>query len=140
MILSKSQLLWAPVFSRDKGFRLKTKGHLISNIPFRVSSGLSLSCCPFLPPVPPVYVFKVESYVSVRKVIEQSQLTIDILLTAQAPTTSTAEETATQKEQWFENGRPGEYPQTPKEDSHSTAGTAGNAWFRRQTWVLNSRH
>uniref|UniRef100_A0A8C6DJ78 CD44 antigen n=1 Tax=Moschus moschiferus TaxID=68415 RepID=A0A8C6DJ78_MOSMO len=44
-------------------------------------------------------------------------------ITAQAPTTSTAEETATQKEQWFENGRPGEYPQTPKEDSHSTAGT-----------------
>ncbi|XP_070329291.1 CD44 antigen isoform X4 [Odocoileus virginianus] len=44
--------------------------------------------------------------------------------TTQAPTTSTAEETATQKEQWFENGRPGEYPQTPKEDSHSTAGTA----------------
>ncbi|XP_055279808.1 CD44 antigen isoform X5 [Moschus berezovskii] len=43
--------------------------------------------------------------------------------TTQAPTTSTAEETATQKEQWFENGRPGEYPQTPKEDSHSTAGT-----------------
>ncbi|CAI9153428.1 unnamed protein product [Rangifer tarandus platyrhynchus] len=44
--------------------------------------------------------------------------------TTQAPTTSTAEETATQKEQWFENGRPGEYPQTPKEDSYSTAGTA----------------
>ncbi|XP_069409781.1 CD44 antigen isoform X7 [Ovis canadensis] len=43
--------------------------------------------------------------------------------TTQAPTTSTAEETATQKEQWFENGRPGKYPQTPKEDSHSTAGT-----------------
>ncbi|XP_061237105.1 CD44 antigen isoform X4 [Bos javanicus] len=43
--------------------------------------------------------------------------------TTQAPTTSTAEETATQKEQWFESGRPGEFPQTPKEDSHSTAGT-----------------
>lgn len=84
--------------------------------------------------------FKVESYVSVRKVIEQSQLTIDILLTAQAPTPSTTEETATQKEQWFENGRPGEYPQTLKEDSHSTAGTTGNARFHRQTWVLNSRH
>ncbi|XP_042089278.1 CD44 antigen isoform X8 [Ovis aries] len=47
--------------------------------------------------------------------------------TTQAPTTSTAEETATQKEQWFENGRPGEYPQTPKEDSHSTAGTTVTA-------------
>ncbi|XP_043765143.1 CD44 antigen isoform X3 [Cervus elaphus] len=44
-------------------------------------------------------------------------------MTAQAPTPSTTEETATQKEQWFENGRPGEYPQMPKEDSHSTAGT-----------------
>ena len=87
-----------------------------------------------------MYVFKVESYVSVRKVIEQSQLTVDILLAAQAPTVSTAEETATQKEQWFENGRPGEQPQTPKEDSHSTAGTTGNAQFHRQTWVLNSRH
>ncbi|XP_015330326.1 CD44 antigen isoform X5 [Bos taurus] len=43
--------------------------------------------------------------------------------TTQAPTTSTAEETATQKEQWFESGRPGEFPHTPKEDSHSTAGT-----------------
>ncbi|XP_043337271.1 CD44 antigen isoform X3 [Cervus canadensis] len=44
-------------------------------------------------------------------------------MTAQAPTPSTTEETATQKEQWFENGRPGEHPQMPKEDSHSTAGT-----------------
>ncbi|OWK17666.1 hypothetical protein Celaphus_00009315, partial [Cervus elaphus hippelaphus] len=43
--------------------------------------------------------------------------------TTQAPTPSTTEETATQKEQWFENGRPGEHPQMPKEDSHSTAGT-----------------
>ncbi|XP_065800280.1 CD44 antigen isoform X3 [Muntiacus reevesi] len=43
--------------------------------------------------------------------------------TTQAPTPSAAEETAIQKEQWFEDGRPGEYPQTPKEDSHSTAGT-----------------
>ncbi|XP_025122013.1 CD44 antigen isoform X7 [Bubalus bubalis] len=43
--------------------------------------------------------------------------------TTQAPTTNTAEETATQKEQWFESGRPGEFPHTPKEDSHSTAGT-----------------
>ena len=60
---------------------------------------------------------------------------MDILLTAQAPTTNTAEETATQKEQGFESGRPGEFPHTPKEDSHSTAGTTGNAWFHRQTWV-----
>ncbi|XP_057407983.1 CD44 antigen isoform X6 [Balaenoptera acutorostrata] len=44
-------------------------------------------------------------------------------MTARAPPTSTTEETATQKEQWFENGWPGEYPQMPKEDSHSTAGT-----------------
>ncbi|XP_025122019.1 CD44 antigen isoform X12 [Bubalus bubalis] len=46
--------------------------------------------------------------------------------TTQAPTTNTAEETATQKEQWFESGRPGEFPHTPKEDSHSTAGTTGD--------------
>ncbi|XP_036715249.1 CD44 antigen isoform X5 [Balaenoptera musculus] len=44
-------------------------------------------------------------------------------MTARAPPTNTTEETATQKEQWFENGWPGEYPQMPKEDSHSTAGT-----------------
>ncbi|XP_060015391.1 CD44 antigen isoform X4 [Lagenorhynchus albirostris] len=44
-------------------------------------------------------------------------------MTARTPPTSTTEETATQKEQWFENGWPGEYPQMPKEDSHSTAGT-----------------
>uniref|UniRef100_A0A8C0XBP3 CD44 antigen n=1 Tax=Castor canadensis TaxID=51338 RepID=A0A8C0XBP3_CASCN len=36
---------------------------------------------------------------------------------------STTEETATQKEPWFGNGWHGEYPQTPKEDSHATAGT-----------------
>ncbi|XP_010962983.1 CD44 antigen isoform X7 [Camelus bactrianus] len=41
-----------------------------------------------------------------------------------ATPSSTTEETAIQKEQWLENERPGEYPQTPKEDSHSTAGTA----------------
>ncbi|XP_010830154.1 PREDICTED: CD44 antigen isoform X7 [Bison bison bison] len=46
--------------------------------------------------------------------------------TTQAPATSTAEETSTQKEQWFESGRPGEFPHTPKEDSHSTAGTTGD--------------
>ncbi|XP_040494880.1 CD44 antigen isoform X9 [Ursus maritimus] len=43
--------------------------------------------------------------------------------TTQAIPSSTMEETATQKEQWVENGWPGEYPQSPKEDSHSTAGT-----------------
>ncbi|KAF4009385.1 hypothetical protein G4228_000638 [Cervus hanglu yarkandensis] len=51
--------------------------------------------------------------------------------TTQAPTPSTTEETATQKEQWFENGRPGEYPQMPKEDSHSTAGTTDRNDGRR---------
>ncbi|XP_036715254.1 CD44 antigen isoform X10 [Balaenoptera musculus] len=47
--------------------------------------------------------------------------------TTRAPPTNTTEETATQKEQWFENGWPGEYPQMPKEDSHSTAGTTASA-------------
>ncbi|XP_025122014.1 CD44 antigen isoform X8 [Bubalus bubalis] len=51
--------------------------------------------------------------------------------TTQAPTTNTAEETATQKEQWFESGRPGEFPHTPKEDSHSTAGTTDRNDGRR---------
>ncbi|XP_046500410.1 CD44 antigen isoform X5 [Equus quagga] len=36
----------------------------------------------------------------------------------------TAEDTATQKEQWFEDGWRGEYTQTPKEDSPSATGTA----------------
>ncbi|XP_045413760.1 CD44 antigen isoform X5 [Lemur catta] len=44
--------------------------------------------------------------------------------TIQATPSSTTEETATQREQWFGNGGPGEYPQTPKEDSHPAAGTA----------------
>nr|KAF6464427.1 CD44 molecule (Indian blood group) [Rousettus aegyptiacus] len=44
--------------------------------------------------------------------------------TTQATSNSAMEETATQKEQWFENGWHGVYSQTPKEDSHSTAGTA----------------
>ncbi|XP_027943498.1 CD44 antigen isoform X9 [Eumetopias jubatus] len=47
--------------------------------------------------------------------------------TTQAILSSTMEETATEKEQWVENGWPGKYPQTPKEDSHSTAGTAAPA-------------
>ncbi|XP_037694789.1 CD44 antigen isoform X8 [Choloepus didactylus] len=50
-----------------------------------------------------------------------------IASTTQATPSRTAEETATQKEQWFEHGWPGEYPQTPKEDSHSTTGTAASA-------------
>nr|KAF6437181.1 CD44 molecule (Indian blood group) [Molossus molossus] len=37
---------------------------------------------------------------------------------------SAAEETATQKEQWFANRLHGEYLQTPKEDSYSAGGTA----------------
>ncbi|XP_073072495.1 CD44 antigen isoform X10 [Manis javanica] len=44
--------------------------------------------------------------------------------TTQATPSSATEETATEKEQWFENGWPGEYPQMPEDDSHSTAGTA----------------
>ncbi|XP_019594105.2 CD44 antigen isoform X2 [Rhinolophus sinicus] len=46
--------------------------------------------------------------------------------TTLATPSSATEETATQKEQWFVNGWHGEYPQTPKEDSHSTAGTAAS--------------
>lgn len=65
-------------------------------------------------------------------------LTIDIILTAWAAPSSTAEETATQKEQWSEDGWHGEYPQTPREDSGSTAGTTGNGWFLRQMWVETS--
>nr|KAF6437182.1 CD44 molecule (Indian blood group) [Molossus molossus] len=40
---------------------------------------------------------------------------------------SAAEETATQKEQWFANRLHGEYLQTPKEDSYSAGGTAVSA-------------
>ncbi|VTJ63782.1 Hypothetical predicted protein [Marmota monax] len=36
---------------------------------------------------------------------------------------STTEETATQREQWFGNGWHGGYHQTPREESHSAAGT-----------------
>ncbi|XP_023384433.1 CD44 antigen isoform X5 [Pteropus vampyrus] len=46
--------------------------------------------------------------------------------TTRATSNSAMEETATQKEQWFENGWHGVYPQTPREDSHSTAGTAAS--------------
>ncbi|XP_063083839.1 CD44 antigen isoform X6 [Cavia porcellus] len=48
-------------------------------------------------------------------------------MTAWAAPSSTAEETATQKEQWSEDGWHGEYPQTPREDSGSTAGTTVSA-------------
>ncbi|XP_023566313.1 CD44 antigen isoform X7 [Octodon degus] len=44
-----------------------------------------------------------------------------------APSSTTEETAATQKEQWFENGWHGEYPQTPREDSDSTAGTIVSA-------------
>ncbi|XP_023594087.1 CD44 antigen isoform X11 [Trichechus manatus latirostris] len=43
--------------------------------------------------------------------------------TAQVIPSITTEETATKKEQWFGNGGPGEHPQIPEEDSHSTTGT-----------------
>uniref|UniRef100_A0A8D1RCI0 CD44 antigen n=1 Tax=Sus scrofa TaxID=9823 RepID=A0A8D1RCI0_PIG len=52
----------------------------------------------------------------------------DTPATTQAIPSSTTEETATQKEQWFENGWSGGYPHTPKEDPHATAGiTAASA-------------
>ncbi|XP_037378360.1 CD44 antigen isoform X3 [Talpa occidentalis] len=44
-------------------------------------------------------------------------------VTTQATPSSTIEETATQKEQWFGTAWHGEYPQVPKEDSDSAAGT-----------------
>ncbi|XP_011518787.1 CD44 antigen isoform X11 [Homo sapiens] len=47
--------------------------------------------------------------------------------TIQATPSSTTEETATQKEQWFGNRWHEGYRQTPKEDSHSTTGTAASA-------------
>ncbi|XP_023594063.1 CD44 antigen isoform X2 [Trichechus manatus latirostris] len=43
--------------------------------------------------------------------------------TTQVIPSITTEETATKKEQWFGNGGPGEHPQIPEEDSHSTTGT-----------------
>ncbi|XP_077819226.1 CD44 antigen isoform X16 [Macaca mulatta] len=47
--------------------------------------------------------------------------------TIQAIPSSTTEETATQKEQWFGNRWHEGYLQTPREDSHSTTGTAASA-------------
>ncbi|XP_063583972.1 CD44 antigen isoform X17 [Pongo abelii] len=46
--------------------------------------------------------------------------------TIQATPSSTTEERATQKEQWFGNRWHEGYRQTPREDSHSTTGTAGD--------------
>ncbi|XP_047374744.1 CD44 antigen isoform X12 [Sciurus carolinensis] len=43
--------------------------------------------------------------------------------TTWATSSSTTEEATTQREQWLGNGWHGGYHQTPKEDSHSTAGT-----------------
>ncbi|XP_029771645.1 CD44 antigen isoform X16 [Suricata suricatta] len=48
-------------------------------------------------------------------------------ITTQEIASNAMEETATRKEQWVENGWHGEYSQSPKEDSHSTAGTAAPA-------------
>ena len=70
--------------------------------------------------------------------IEQQWLTLEILLTALATPSSTMEDTATQKEQWFTNGRHGEYLQTPREDTYSTAGTDGNGRLHKQTRVAPS--
>ncbi|XP_021086034.1 CD44 antigen isoform X3 [Mesocricetus auratus] len=47
--------------------------------------------------------------------------------TTWAAPSSTAEEAATQQEQWFENGWQGKYSPTPTEDSHVTAGATASA-------------
>ncbi|XP_047374742.1 CD44 antigen isoform X10 [Sciurus carolinensis] len=47
--------------------------------------------------------------------------------TTWATSSSTTEEATTQREQWLGNGWHGGYHQTPKEDSHSTAGTTASA-------------
>ncbi|XP_054441889.1 CD44 antigen isoform X2 [Pteronotus mesoamericanus] len=47
--------------------------------------------------------------------------------TTLATPSSATEETSAQEEQWFTNGWRGEYLQTPKEDSYSTAGTDASA-------------
>ncbi|XP_073900531.1 CD44 antigen isoform X5 [Castor canadensis] len=59
--------------------------------------------------------------------------------TTWAPSSSTTEETATQKEPWFGNGWHGEYPQTPKEDSHATAGTTASAHDSHPTQRLTTQ-
>lgn len=67
-------------------------------------------------------------------------LTISILLTAWAAPSSTAEEAATQQEQWFENGWLGNYSPTPMEDSHVTAGATGKGGFHNvgRSYLLSS--
>ncbi|XP_049745354.1 CD44 antigen isoform X2 [Elephas maximus indicus] len=52
------------------------------------------------------------------------QLEIATAMTAQVIPSSPTEETAPEKEQWFWIEGPGEHSQMPKEDSHSTTGTA----------------
>ncbi|XP_032759692.1 CD44 antigen isoform X6 [Rattus rattus] len=49
------------------------------------------------------------------------------LATTWAAPNSTAEETATQQEKWFENEWQGKNPPTPSEDSHVTEGTTASA-------------
>lgn len=56
-------------------------------------------------------------------------LTISILLTAWAAPSSSAEEAATQQDQWFEDGWLGNYSPTPAEDSYVTAGATGKGGF-----------
>ncbi|XP_035885130.1 CD44 antigen isoform X15 [Phyllostomus discolor] len=51
----------------------------------------------------------------------------DASVTTLATPSSAMEDTATQREQRFTNRWPGEYLQTPREDSHSTAGTDASA-------------
>lgn len=60
--------------------------------------------------------------------------------TTQATPSSATEETATEKEQWFENGWPGEYPQMPEDDSHSTAGTAASAHDSHPNQRMTTQH
>uniref|UniRef100_A0A8C0ZWJ7 CD44 antigen n=1 Tax=Castor canadensis TaxID=51338 RepID=A0A8C0ZWJ7_CASCN len=59
--------------------------------------------------------------------------------TTATTSSSTTEETATQKEPWFGNGWHGEYPQTPKEDSHATAGTTASAHDSHPTQRLTTQ-
>nr|XP_054096727.1 CD44 antigen isoform X6 [Callithrix jacchus] len=54
-------------------------------------------------------------------------------MTVQATPGSTNEETATQKEQWFGNRWHEGYLHTPREDSHSTTGTAASAHTSHST-------
>ncbi|KAK2493717.1 hypothetical protein MC885_020636 [Smutsia gigantea] len=60
--------------------------------------------------------------------------------TTQATPSSATEETATEKEQWFENGWPGEYPQMPEDDYHSTAGTAASAHGSHPNQRMTTQH